>query len=82
MSKYLSEIFQDIDGGYSAKRTAFFIFVLLIVAGFPMALAARDHATLDYLRQGMATLADLVKWMGALIASEQMTKFAGRNAAP
>ncbi|HEV2650116.1 MAG TPA: hypothetical protein VGU69_02565 [Rhizomicrobium sp.] len=82
MTKYFSEIFQDIDGGYSAKRTAFFIFVLLIVAGFPMALAVHDHATLDYLRQGMATLADLIKWMGALIASEQMTKFAGRKAAP
>ncbi len=82
MTKFFSEIFQDIDGGYSAKRTAFFIFVALIVAGFPMALAVHDHATLDYLRQGMATLADLIKWIGALIASEQMTKFAGRKAAP
>jgi hypothetical protein len=41
-----------------------------------------DHATLDYLRQGMATPADLVNWLGALIASERMTKFAGRKAAP
>jgi copper oxidase (laccase) domain-containing protein len=82
MTKYPSEIFQDIDGAYSAKRTAFFIFVVLIAACFPVVLAVHDRATLDYLHQGMATLADLVKWIGALIATEQMTKFAGRKAAP
>jgi hypothetical protein len=82
MTNYLSGIFQDIDGAYSAKRTAFFIFVLLIAAGFLAALAVHDAATLDYLRQGLGTLADLVKWLGALIASEQVTKFARGRATP
>lgn len=77
MRNFFSQIFQDVDGGYSAKRTAFFLFIaafLLLIGG--VALHQVPDGALEFVKGAIEKLQDLIKWMGALIASEQLTKFA------
>ena len=78
--KFLTEIFQDIDGGYSAKRTAFFVFVALFVA-LTLLVYCRmvPEAVLGFVQGALDKLTDLIKWMGGFIASEQASKFAPRK---
>lgn len=75
--KFLPEIFQDIDGGYSAKRTAFFLFIVVFIV---LTLAVFAHAIPDaripVIQSSQDKLVDLIKWIGAFIAGEQLTKFA------
>lgn len=67
LMKALSETFQDVDGGYSAKRAGFFIFIGLLVAvvvgctffGTPFNLTI------------WTGLVELIKWIGAAILLER-----------
>lgn len=65
---FIKEIFQDVDDGFSAKRTAFFIFVALIVACVVVTLAVKTIAIPALIWNG---LVDLVKWIGASILGER-----------
>lgn len=89
MKNFFKEIFQDIDGGFSMKRIVAFILLILIVAivlyvahyGVAAQLASKTinaipSATLDFLRNALEKLLDGLKWIVALIATEQATKFA------
>lgn len=75
--KFFSEIFQDVDGGYSAKRTAFFLliflFVVVILAGYFQTIPAPMTA---YMQGALDKITELIKWIGGFIAGEQATKFA------
>lgn len=86
---FVKEIFQDIDGGFSMKRTIAIILLILIVAivlyvahyGIAAQLGTKSitaipAATLDFLRNALERLLDGLKWVVALIASEQASKFA------
>jgi hypothetical protein len=65
---FFKEIFQDVDDGFSAKRTAFFIFVALIVACV-IATVIGHTAIPALIWNG---LVDLVKWIGAAILGERV----------
>lgn len=83
MKKFFSEIFQDIDGGYSAKRTAFLMFALgfmvlsgaLLLHGVPASMMELAKGTQD-------KLVELLKWVGGFIMGEQATKFAPKDKTP
>ena len=77
---FLRQIFQDIDGCYSSKRTAFFIFVILFVVLTVLLYFRRfDAAAIPLMRDAQDHLTDLIKWLGGFIVSEQVTKFAARR---
>jgi len=77
---FLSQIFQDIDGAYSSKRTAFFIFVALFVALTAALLFKTVPApALGVIQGTQDKLVDLIKWIGGFIMGEQATKFAGKR---
>ena len=67
------EIFQDIDGGYSAKRMVLFVllFVFLILVSAEVIFNAGIGQNI------LDSVTDLIKWMGGFVASEQVTKFSG-----
>lgn len=74
--KFFAEIFQDIDGSFSAKRTVLFVFVLLFVA---LTVAVYFHQVgkdaLGFIQGALDKITDLIKWMGGFVAAEQATKF-------
>lgn len=75
--KFLPEIFQDIDGSFSAKRTAFFIFiVMLMILTLMLFVHTVPEARIPAIQSSQDKLVDLIKWIGAFIAGEQLTKFA------
>lgn len=89
MRNFLKEIFQDIDGGFSMKRTIALILLVTIVAivlyvahyGIAVQMGTKTinaipAATLDFLRNALEHLLDGLKWVVALIATEQASKFA------
>jgi hypothetical protein len=81
MSKFIVEIFQDVDGGFSAKRTAFFIMVALFVAMFATVhFVAYSPAQLAWLQTGLDRVTDLIKWLGGFICAERVTAFAPKGA--
>jgi hypothetical protein len=65
---FFKEIFQDVDDGFSAKRTAFFIFVALIVACVVVTFFGKALIP-PMIWNG---LVDLVKWIGAAILGERV----------
>jgi hypothetical protein len=74
---FFKEIFQDVDGHYSSKRTAFFIFVGLFVAiAVLVNLKAVDLAAVPILTATEDHLTELIKWLGGFILGEQAAKFA------
>jgi len=79
---FLRQIFQDIDGCYSSKRAAFFVFVALFV-GIAVLLCfhAVDAAAVPVLQASQDRAADLIKWLGGFIVSEQAVKFAPKREA-
>lgn len=71
--KFLSEIFQDIDGGFSMKRSAFALFILLfIVVGMAVIFKAFDSGVLDFLKDLEGKIVDVIKWMGGFIVAERI----------
>ena len=77
---FLRQIFQDIDGHYSSKRTAFFIFVaLFVVIAVLVDLKAVDLAAVPILTATEDHLTELIKWLGGFIVGEQAAKFAPRK---
>ena len=64
---FIKEIFQDVDDGFSAKRTAFFIFIALLVMCVIMAVFWK--AAIPAMILG--GLVDLIKWIGAAILGER-----------
>lgn len=78
--KFFPEIFQDIDGGYSAKRTAFFIFVaLFVMIALLLYFRAVPKDAIPLMQGTQDRLTDLIKWIGGFIAGEQATKFAPKK---
>lgn len=75
--KFISEIFQDDEGGYSAKRTAFFIFIFIfvvfIIGGTIAAWVAGaiPTAVIAFIQSVLDKLVDLIKWTGGFIAAEK-----------
>ena len=77
---FLHQIFQDIDGCYSSKRVAFFIFVMLFVGiAALLCLHAVDAAVLPLLQAIQDHVTELIKWLGGFIVSEQAVKFAPKR---
>ena len=75
---FVTQIFQDIDGAYSAKRTAFFVFVFLFVIVTLGIHFYRDEAS--FLNSALDKITDVIKWLGGFIVAEQGTKFARKDA--
>lgn len=71
--KFFSEIFQDVDGGYSAKRTAFFILLLAFIAiASGVYLKAFDQGVLTFMQGVLDKITDLIKWLGGFIVAERV----------
>jgi hypothetical protein len=81
--KYLREVFQDIDGAYSFKRSAFLIVLLLLIV-VTVAPMLRDFSNdvLAYLSKSQETLIALLTWLGGFIVAERAQKFAPGAAPP
>lgn len=67
LRSFIKEIFQDVDDGFSSKRTAFFVFILLLAACVIAAV---------FWKVGVPAmiwngLVDLIKWIGAAILGER-----------
>ena len=78
--KFLSEIFQDVDGSFSSKRTDFFVFILLFV-GTTVAVYFHEISkdALGFVSGAMDKCTELIKWLGGFIVAEQATKFAPKK---
>lgn len=77
---YIRQVLQDIDGSYSSKRAAFFVFVLLFVAltvGVLFKAVPRDAVA--FVQTTEDKLVDLIKWIGGFIVGEQASKFAPKK---
>lgn len=85
IKKYVSEIFQDVDGGYSMKRALLFVFaavfvvVTIYVVHFGVAVHegqktvfAIPQETLDFLKTVLGYCMDGIKWLGALVLGERL----------
>lgn len=68
IGKFLSGIFQDVGNSYSAKRTAFFILVLLLVV-IVYGAVYLAHPVTDIIFNG---LIDLIKFLGGFIVAERV----------
>jgi hypothetical protein len=78
--KWLQEIFQDIDGGYSAKRTAFFIFIFLfVILVIVILFRPVDAKALDFLHDVLDKVTDLIKWLGGFIVAERVQLFGKKD---
>lgn len=64
---FIKEIFQDVDDGFSSKRTAFFIFIALIVLCVVTTVFFKA-AIPALIWNG---LVDLIKWIGVAILGER-----------
>lgn len=66
------ESFQDVDGGFSSKRVAFCLFVLLFIF---MAVIPyfRDISpeTMHFARDTLDKVQVLIQWLGTLIVAER-----------
>lgn len=72
---FIKQIFQDIDGSYSSKRTAFFIFIFLFVAISCLTyLDAVPVNKIAFAQSSLDKLSDLIKWLGGFIVAEHATK--------
>jgi hypothetical protein len=79
-SRFLAEIFQDVDGGYSAKRTAFFILLALFVSIiFGIGSKAFDKGVLEFMQGALEKIADLLKWLGGFIVAERAPSLTGKK---
>lgn len=65
---FIGEIFQDVDDGFSAKRTGFFAFIILLTICVLGAVFLKVNVP-DTIFNG---LVDLIKWIGAAILGERM----------
>lgn len=70
--KFFNEIFQDADGGASAKRTAFFLFVALFIG---LSLAVIFHGVTPdvttFAQGALEKTSDIIKWLGGFIVAEK-----------
>lgn len=78
--KFIAEIFQDVDGGYSAKRTAFFLLLIafLLIAG-GVYFRAVDAAALGFLSGVLDKIKELLTWLGGFIVIERAPQLMGRK---
>jgi ABC-type Fe3+ transport system permease subunit len=78
--KFLAEIFQDIDGSYSSKRTAFFVLLMLfVVIAVAMFFRAVPKDAVPLMQGTQDKLTELIKWIGGFIVGEQASKFAPKD---
>lgn len=84
LRKFASEIFQDVDGGFSMKRAILAIFVVMFVTitiyvvhyGVAIQHGAKSvfaipKETLDFLSGVLDKCMDGIKWLGALVLAER-----------
>lgn len=72
MRKFLSEIFQDTDGGASMKRFAFFIFVFFFIAlSAGVVLHGLDQSVIGFANSTLEKVTDIIKWLGAYILADK-----------
>ncbi len=82
--KFTSEIFQDVDGGFSMKRTLLFVFavcfVVITVYVVHYGVAVRvgqktvfaiPQETLSFLQGVLDKCIDAIKWLGGMILAER-----------
>lgn len=82
--RFLHEIFEDTDGGFSSKRVALFIFIILFVtiviyvAHFGVAIGAGKAVvyaipkeTLDFLASALEKIKDIIVWLGAFVLADK-----------
>lgn len=70
--RFFSEISQDVDGGFSAKRAVFLVIavaLLLMVLG--VYFKAVDDRTLNFMDGAMQKFLDFEKWLGGFILAER-----------
>lgn len=78
--KFLTQVFQDIDGNFSAKRTAFFILIGLLVSVFmTVTFLHLASETLTFLSGGIDKLTTLIEWLGGFIVAERAQTFAPKK---
>ena len=74
---YLAKIFEDVTDNPSSKRWALFLFILLFfVITILVYFKAVDAVNIPFLQSAQDKLTDMIKFFGAFVASEQVTKFA------
>jgi len=89
IAKYISEIFQDVDGGYSMKRMLLFVFALtfLVVTGYVVWYGVAVHTgqktvysipqeTLEFLKTVTSYCIDAIKWLATLVLGERVPQAA------
>ncbi len=80
MGKFLTDMFQDVDGDYSSKRTAFFFFIFLftvMVAGIYFKVA--DPPTLNFLQSALDKVTSIIEWLGGFIVAERAPALGGKK---
>jgi hypothetical protein len=77
MGRFFSEIFQDVDGGASAKRVAFLSFVILFIF-LTTAVYFRvvPPEKLSFVQTALDKTQDLIKWLGGFILAEHAPQLA------
>lgn len=72
MRKFISEIFQDTDGGSSMKRFAFFLFVIFFI-GLTLGVVFHglDQSVVGFANATLEKVTDIIKWLGAYILADK-----------
>jgi len=77
---FIRQIFQDVDGDFSSKRTAFFVFIVLFVfIASAMFFHVLPKDTVPLMQSTQEKITDLIKWIGGFIVAEQGAKFAPKD---
>ncbi len=93
--RFVAEIFQDVDGGFSAKRTILFVFVgafiaiILYVIHYGVAVhvnnasaSAIPKETLDFLSGALDKLMSGIQWLAVTILGERAPQLFGKKPPP
>lgn len=85
LKKFVAEVFQDVDGGFSAKRTILFVMLLtfVLVTGYVVLNGVVIHAgakaiysipdqTLAFLQGVLDKCVDGIKWIVGAITAERV----------
>ena len=68
--KFVAEIFQDVDDGFSMKRTMFFVLIVaLLVVVFGAVYVTRVEP--GVLNEVLGTLERIIEWLGGFIVAER-----------
>lgn len=70
--KFIAEIFQDTDGGYSAKRAAFFVLIVFFIGmSLLVVFHGVDANVAGFAGQAIDKAKDMIQWLGAYILGDK-----------